>query len=95
MQKFGFVVCASWDWHWKGMVIKMVKITISSSILILVILLIRKCFYRHIPRRLQYSLWLAIPAYLVLAPFLNIKIPVYNSNAINKIMETWNNCSLK
>lgn len=56
----------------------MIKITVSVSILILLILFIRKCFYYQISRKLQYALWLFVPLYLVFAPLVNIKIPVCN-----------------
>lgn len=56
----------------------MIRITVSVSILILLILFIRKCFYYRISRKLQYALWLFVPLYLACAPLIHIKIPACN-----------------
>ena len=68
----------------------MIRITVLSSILVMVVLLIRKCFYYHITRRLQYALWLSVPLYLILAPFLCIEIPVHGGQELYWIMESGN-----
>lgn len=74
---------------------KMIRITVLSSILVMVVLLIRKCFYYHITRRLQYALWLSVPLYLILAPFLCIEIPVHGGQELYWIMESGNRRDLK
>lgn len=73
----------------------MIRITVLSSILVMVVLLIRKCFYYHITRRLQYALWLSVPLYLILAPFLCIEIPVHGGQELYWIMESGNRRDLK
>lgn len=67
----------------------MIRITASISILILLILILRKCFYYQITRKMQYKLWLAIPLYLVLVPFVHIKLPLYNNINLPVIEKQW------
>lgn len=54
----------------------MVSYVIGSGVIVLGILMTRKWAMGKITRKLQYSLWLILPVYLLWSPFLLIKIPV-------------------
>ena len=49
---------------------------IGSGIIVLGILMVRKMGMGKITRKLQYSLWLIMPLYLIFSSFFHIKIPI-------------------
>ncbi len=49
---------------------------IGSGIIVLGILTVRKMGMGKITRKLQYSLWLILPLYLIFSSFFHIKIPI-------------------
>ena len=58
----------------------MIRLNIMIIFLIATILCIRKLFYNKISKKLQYALWITLPIYIFLFPFIKIELPLFSSS---------------
>lgn len=63
----------------------MLRYIIGISIVAVLIIIIRKLFDGKILKKHQYALWLLIPIYMIISPFLRINLPVLEAPAVQVV----------
>ena len=74
-----------WDWM-RGMDEYYIKCLVGVSLISVIILLIRFFLGKKLSKRFTYGMWVAIPLFLLLVPFVRIPMPQVMANLGQ---ETW------
>ena len=65
----------------------MLRYVIGISLIVILIMFIRKIFDGKILKKHQYAMWLLIPAYMIAFPFIRINVPLFETDN-NLIMQS-------
>lgn len=74
-----------WEWM-RGMDVYYIKCLVGVSLISIIILLIRFFLGKKLSKRFTYGMWIAIPVFLILVPWVRIPMP---QGMVNFSRETW------
>ena len=74
-----------WEWM-RGMDVYYIKCLVGVSLISIIILLIRFFLGKKLSKRFTYGMWIAIPVFLILVPWVRLPMP---QGMVNFSRETW------
>ena len=58
-----------------------IGILIGSNVIALLILIIRRCLRKYLSKRFVYGMWILIPLFMLIFPFVKVPAPEFVQNA--------------